>query len=199
VLHENTARPRGIPNPLDAAIRLAAAMLQRHQELHRYADPLLGPETFFLGQVHGGDFYNRLPTRAFLNGTHRVWPDKDWPDIHREFDRLVASVERHPDLHLDMRVFGNGLGYDVDPQAGLVQALRAGYRQIVGRELPLVGGMSVSDVNVIAREAGIPVCGHGTGSTTAHADLEWVNVADIVRSTRVYLATIINYLVVRGE
>ena len=67
VLHENVARPRGVPNPLDYAVRLAGRMLERDREMARHSDPLLGPETFFLGQVHGGDFFNRLPTRAFLN------------------------------------------------------------------------------------------------------------------------------------
>ena len=69
---------------------------------------------------------------------------------------------------------------------------------MVGEALQLVGALSVSDVNVIAREGGIPVVAHGTGSTTAHADVEWVNVSDIVRSTQVYLATIITYLGVQG-
>lgn len=193
-LHENVARPQGIPNPLDYAVRLAARLLDRDRELAAHADPLLGPETFFLGQIHGGDFYNRMPTRAFLNGNHRCWPDKEWGDIHHEFDRLLASVERHPGLEVSRRVFGNGLGYDVSPEARIVESLRSAYQRIVGRELPLVGALSVSDVNVIAREGGIPVVGHGTGSTTAHADLEWVDVADIVRSTKVYLAAIVDYL-----
>lgn len=193
-LHENVARPRGLPNPLDYAVCLAARILERHNELAAGQEPLLGPETYFLGQIHGGDFYNRLPNRAFLNGTYRYWPDKEWDDVYREFDRLLASVERHPDLKVSRRVFGNGLGFDVSPNARIVGSLRSAYQTITGRELPLVGALSVSDVNVIAREAGIPVVAHGTGSTTGHADLEWVSLPDIVRSTRVYLATIVDYL-----
>jgi acetylornithine deacetylase/succinyl-diaminopimelate desuccinylase-like protein len=64
----------------------------------------------------------------------------------------------------------------------------------VGRELPLAGELSVCDVNVIVREAGIPAVAHGTGSSTAHADLEWVDLEGVVRATKVYLATIVNYL-----
>ena len=194
VLHENVARPQGVPNPLDHVARLAAAILQRDRELSSQVDPLLGPETFFLGQIHGGDFYNRVPTRAFLNGVHRYWPDKDWDDIQRSFEALVSSVERDPMLQVRWNVSGNGLGYDVDPQAPIVGALRSAYQGVVGRELPLVGGLSVCDVNIIAREAGIPAVAHGTGSTTAHADLEWVDIPDIVRTTRVFVATILNYL-----
>jgi len=38
---------------------------------------------------------------------------------------------------------------------------------------------------------------HGTGSTTAHADVEWVDLEGIVRATKVFLATIVEYLGVR--
>ena len=193
VLHENNARPRGVPNPLDYAALLATRMLERGAELASARDPLLGPETFFLGQLHGGDFYNRVPTRAFLNGNHRFLPEKGWEDVERAFDVLLSSVERHPGLEVSYRLFGNGIGFRVDPEAHIVRSLRAGYRQVMGRELPLGGALSVCDVNVIVREAGIPAVAHGTGSTTSHADLEWVDLANMVRTTRVYLATILRY------
>jgi acetylornithine deacetylase/succinyl-diaminopimelate desuccinylase-like protein len=197
-LHENVARPRGLPNPLDHAVALAARLLEATRALAVADDPLLGPETFFLGQIHGGDFYNRLPTRAFLNGVHRYWPDKSWAQIEERFHHLLASVERPAGLEVHLHLLSNGLGYEVPPETPLVRALRQGYRAVVGRELPLVGELSVSDVNVIVREAGIPAVGHGTGSTTAHADLEWVSLADIVRTTKVYLATIVAYLGIKA-
>lgn len=198
VLHENVARPRGVPNPLDHAVRLAARILERNEELSQFPDPQLGPETFFIGQIHGGDFYNRVPTRAFLNGVYRCWPDKDWPQIQAEFERLLRSVKHHSDLRVDLKLGGNGLGFETPAEAGIVQALRRAYQDVVGRELPLTGELSVCDVNVIVREARIPAVAHGTGSSTAHADLEWVELEGIVRAAKIYLATIINYLGVEG-
>jgi acetylornithine deacetylase/succinyl-diaminopimelate desuccinylase-like protein len=194
VLHENVARPRGISNPLEQATRLAHRMMQRHDELQAYDDPLIGPESYFLGQIHGGDFYNRVPTRVFMNGNYRYWPGKDWQDVYREIDNQIAAVDWPADVRVTRELFGNGLGYDVSPDAGIVRALQGAYQSIVGRELPLVGALSVCDVNVIVREAGIPAVAHGTGTTTAHADLEWVELAGIVRATEVFIATILNYL-----
>ncbi len=194
VLHENVARKRGLPNPLEYVARLAARMMERHDALADAEDPYLGPETFFLGQIHGGDFYNRVPTRATLNGTHRCWPDKTWADVEGLFAEIIASMPKPEGLEPRYRLLSNGLGYALAPEAPIVQALQAGYQQVVGRALPLEGALSVCDVNVIAREAGIPAVAHGTGSTTAHADLEWVALDDIVRTTRVFLATILAYL-----
>ncbi|MGI6379450.1 MAG: M20 family metallopeptidase [Anaerolineae bacterium] len=193
-LHENVARPRGIPNPMHLAAEIASAFVLEDRRLASAPHPLLGPETFFLGQIHGGDFYNRVPTRAYVNGIHRYWPDKDWEDVHARIHQVVDSIPRAEGLTIDIQIGGNGLGYAVDPDSRLVRALQWGYDRVTGRELPLVGGNSVSDVNIIAREAGIPVLGHGTGSSTAHADLESVRVADIVRTTRVFLATVVRYL-----
>jgi len=197
-LHENVARPRGIPNPMHLAAEIANAFVQEDRRLASAQHPLLGPETFFLGQIHGGDFYNRVPTRAYVNGIHRYWPDKEWDDVRARIHQIVSFVSRPAGLTVEVEIGGNGLGYAIDPDSRLVSALQWGYGHATGRELPLVGGNSVSDVNVIAREAGIPVLGHGTGSTTAHADLESVRVADIVRTTQVYIATVVRYLGVMG-
>jgi len=194
VLHENVARPLRTPNPLDHAARLAARILERHRELASRDDPLLGPETFFLGQIHGGDFYNRMPTRAFLNGTYRVWPDRTWEAVEHEFAQLVASVEKSPGLTVNVNLLSNGLGWEMFPDERIVGSLRGAYQSVVGRTLPLSGALSVCDVNVIVREAGIPAVAHGTGTTTAHADLEWVALDNVVRTARVYVATILDYL-----
>jgi acetylornithine deacetylase len=159
----------------------------------------LGPETFFLGQIHGGDFYNRVPTRAYLNGTYRCWPDKTWQDVEHVFADLLASVDAPPELEVALALQSNGLGYALEPEAPVVRALRSAYERVVGRELPLVGAQSVCDVNIIVREAGIPAVAHGTGTTTAHADLEWVEIDNVVRSTKVYLTTIVHYLGVKDD
>ncbi|NLV74756.1 MAG: M20 family metallopeptidase [Chloroflexi bacterium] len=194
VLHENTARRQGVPNPLDQAARIAHAMLERNACEAQRPIELLGPETFFLGQIHGGDFYNRVPNKASLNGVYRYGPDKSWQDIEQVIEALLASVPPPEGIAVRYMLSSNGLGYQVDANAPIVAALQQGYQQVTGATLPLVGELSVSDVNVIAREAGIPVVAHGTGSTTSHADVEWVNVSDVVTSTKVYLATIAAYL-----
>jgi len=194
VLHENVARPRGIPNPLDAAAALAGRILTKTERLASADDALLGPETLFLGQIHGGDFYNRVPVDAMLNGTYRCWPDKDWTAVEDLFAGLLAGLDRDGELEVDVRLLSNGLGYAVDPDAPIVGSLRRAYERVVGQALPFAGAQSVCDVNLIVREAGIPAVPHGTGSTTAHADLEWVDLVGVVRATRVYLAAIADYL-----
>jgi acetylornithine deacetylase/succinyl-diaminopimelate desuccinylase-like protein len=194
VLHENVARPQGVPNPLDYAAELAVAFLQADRARAGARHPMLGPETFFLGQVHGGDFYNRMANQAFVQGIYRFWPDKSWDDVQRTFEAIIAGVPQAPGLDLAWTHGGNGLGFEMAPDDPIVTALRQSYQQVVGRELPLVGGLSVCDANVITREGGVPAVAHGTGSSTAHADVEWVELDGIVRATRIYLGAIVRYL-----
>ena len=54
----------GTPNPNLVAARVIEAIRTRNEELASVDHEWVGPDTYFLGEVHGGDFYNRHPTRV---------------------------------------------------------------------------------------------------------------------------------------
>jgi acetylornithine deacetylase len=58
---------------------------------------------------------------------------------------------------------------------------------VTGDELELRGRKTVADAAVFAA-AGIPTVYHGPGGTGAHADEEWIEVAELVRAANVYVA-----------
>ena len=64
----------GTPHPIIAAGRVIEAIAARNAELGAIEHPSVGSETYFLGEVHGGDFYNRFPTTCRLVGTRRWAP-----------------------------------------------------------------------------------------------------------------------------
>lgn len=86
------------------------------------------------------------------------------------------------------------VAYDLSPDLRIVRALPGAYRTVVGRGLRQADGLTMCGVNVIVREAGISAVSHGTVSTTTHADLEWVELPNIVGTPKVFAATIMNYL-----
>ena len=53
--------PAGTPNPILVAARVIEAVRARNEELSATEHPWVGAETYFFGEVHGGDFYNRSP------------------------------------------------------------------------------------------------------------------------------------------
>ena len=66
--------PAGTPNPVLVAARVIEAVRARNEELSATEHPWVGAETYFFGEVHGGDFYNRHPATCRLVGTRRWAP-----------------------------------------------------------------------------------------------------------------------------
>ena len=66
----------------------------------------VGAETYFLGEVHGGDFYNRHPVECRLVGTRRWAPGNTFAAVEAEFDALLEPIaaESGCAIDLDLRV-----------------------------------------------------------------------------------------------
>ena len=193
VVHENYAAP-GTINPLDIAVEVAARLRERHASLAREGElALLGPETLFLGEIHGGDFYNRVPLEARISGIRRCGPARTWDEITAEFAGLTEPFAAIQGVTITVDLASNGLGYQVPADAPIVAALAGAHERVSGRPLPVAGTKSVTDANIIVREGGIPALCYGPNGTTAHADAEWVALADLERAARVYAELVLQY------
>lgn len=181
--------PPGTPHPLFAAGRVIEAITGLRDELARTEHEWVGVETVFLGEVHGGDFYNRHPTRCRIVGTRRWAPGHAFADVERELHELLSPIaeETGCDIELDFRLVRDT--YRIHPGHPLVAALRAGYADVTGEELPLIGMKVVAD-GAIFHQAGVPTVYHGPVGEGAHADVEAIEVAELERATKVYLRTL---------
>jgi acetylornithine deacetylase/succinyl-diaminopimelate desuccinylase-like protein len=179
--------PKGTPHPLMAAGKVIEAIAARNAELAEVEHPWVGAETYFLGELHGGDFYNRFPTTCRLVGTRRWQPGKPLAEVRAEYEALLAplAAETGCTIELDLRLVRDS--YRIDPEAKLAVALREAYREVTGTEQQLIGMKVVAD-GAIFHQAGIPTVYHGPVGTGAHADVETMDVPELVRATRVYLA-----------
>ena len=178
----------GTPHPILAAGRVIEAIAARNAELATTEHPWVGAETYFLGEVHGGDFYNRFPNECRLIGTRRWAPGNTLEAVEEEFLELLDPIaaETGCSIELDLKLVRGA--YSIDPEHELSRALRAGYRDVTGTELPLTGIKVVADGAVFQGEAAIPTVYHGPAGTGAHGDIEFIPVAELVRATQVYLA-----------
>jgi acetylornithine deacetylase/succinyl-diaminopimelate desuccinylase-like protein len=177
--------PAGTPHPLFAAGKVIEAIAARNAELAQVEHPWVGAETYFLGELHGGDFYNRFPTTCRLVGTRRWQPGKALDEVRVEFEALLAGVvaETGCAIDLDLRLVRDS--YRVDPEERLAVALREAYREVTGTAQKLTGMKVVAD-GAIFHGAGIPTVYHGPVGLGAHADVESIDVPELVRATRVY-------------
>jgi acetylornithine deacetylase/succinyl-diaminopimelate desuccinylase-like protein len=186
VTHE-LKTPAGTPNPNLVAARVIEAIRARTEELAADEHEWVGAETYFLGEVHGGDFYNRHPVECRLVGTRRWAPGNTPAKVEEDFRALLEPIaaESGCTIELDFRLVRGA--YEIDPEHPLAVALREGYRDVTSQELPLSGVKLVAD-GAVFYAAGIPTVYHGPMGSGAHGDVETVDVPELVRATRVYLA-----------
>ncbi len=184
--HELKAEP-GTPHPIMAAGKVVEAIAARNLELSRVEHDLVGSETYFFGEVHGGDFYNRFPNTCRLVGTRRWAPGNDLAAVDAEFRELLSPIaaETGCEIELDLRLVRES--YEIDPEHPLSVALRRGYADVTGSELPISGIKLVADAAFFNGVCGIPAVYHGPAGSGAHGDVESVPVAELVRATKVYL------------
>lgn len=192
-IHEAEATP-ALPHPLWAMARLLELLDQRRRELRQVDVPLLGPESLFLGEVHGGDFYNRVPVTAQVIGTRRYAEPRTFADIEAEFAALCRAIEAETGATVYCRLQDVGRPFSLSPEEPIVDCLRRAYQHATGRELPPRGINVVGNAADLVNLGGIPAVYHGVNQTTAHSDDEHVVAADLVRAARVYAATILGYL-----
>jgi acetylornithine deacetylase/succinyl-diaminopimelate desuccinylase-like protein len=179
--------PPGTPHPLHAAARVVEAIRLRNEALARVEHPLVGSETYFVGELHGGDFYNRFPATCRIVGTRRWAPGNSLAEVEAEYRALLSAVavETGCEIELDLRLVRGE--YGIDPQHELVRALQAAHEEVTGSGLEPVGWKVVADGAVFSA-AGIPTVYHGPVGSGAHADVEYVEVPELERAASVYVA-----------
>jgi len=179
--------PADTPHPLLAAARVLEAIRRRTEELSRDEHPWVGAETYFVGEVHGGDFYNRFPATCRIVGTRRWAPGNSLAAVEEEYRALLAEVgaESGCEIELDLRLVR--AEYGIDPEHELVRALQAAHEEVTGQSLEPVGWKVVADGAVFSA-AGIPTVYHGPVGSGAHADVEYIEVAELERAASVYVA-----------
>jgi acetylornithine deacetylase/succinyl-diaminopimelate desuccinylase-like protein len=180
----------GTPNPILVAARVIEAVRARNEELSATEHPWVGAETYFLGEVHGGDFYNRHPASCRLVGTRRWAPGNTLGAVQAEYDELVAPIAAESGCAIDVRLKLVRDAYSIDPDHPLAVALREGYEAVTGAPLEVTGVKVVADGAVFQAVGGIPTVYHGPRGEGAHADVESIAVEELVRSTEIYLATL---------
>ncbi len=186
--------PSGTPHPILAAVRLVNLMQDRHAELAKVQIPYVGAESFFVGILQGGDFFNRWTNACRLVGTRRYGPENSYATVLAELQTMAAQVERETGAQVALNLIPVRDGFRVAEDEPLVIALRQAYLEVTGRELPLVGSRMVGDAAIFIKEGKVPAVYHGPGGQGAHADLESVAVSDLVRAAKVYVLTALDYV-----
>jgi acetylornithine deacetylase/succinyl-diaminopimelate desuccinylase-like protein len=181
---------------LMATTKLIKTMAKKDRELRarRGQHSLLAPESLFIGQLHCGDFYNRLSNKCFLQGTRRWHPDKRSNHVRDDFERMINTIRPGKNITItnDWKLIGDS--YEISHNQPIVRSLRKAYKCVNGKSMRVIGHSSVTDTCRLVRQGGIPAVLCGFGTSTGHADYEYADIAQMMRSARVLMLTVLDFL-----
>jgi acetylornithine deacetylase/succinyl-diaminopimelate desuccinylase-like protein len=191
-VHE-VMRPLDEPSVISAGAELVARLDRLGERLAKKSDPLAGPETVFIGQIHSGEIFNQFPQECRLEGTRRWLPGTSRQDVEKEFRTLLADLERDTKttIHADFRFIRDD--FHLDQNDPLVNAFQRAYEAVVGSQLPVGPKPFMDDGNSFWGLAKKPAITHGPRAGGQRTVNEWVSIDDLVRLAQVYALTAVAY------
>jgi acetylornithine deacetylase/succinyl-diaminopimelate desuccinylase-like protein len=178
-VHETLVQPDMV-DPVEVGRAVHAALAGLRERLAARPGPKPGP-SLFVGRFTAGDYYNRLPTRAVLQGTRRHDLDETLAGVESELRAVIADVARSTGVPIEIIVTPIAEAFDVDPADPLVRAMRTAHRELWGNELELVRSRVATNAVHFVQEAGIPAVGYGPDHASNHSDHEVLPVPELSR------------------
>ena len=157
----------------DNAILKAHDAFRRIETLpfSRQSSDLFDRPSINLARIEGGDAFNKVPDRCWMDVDIRFLPNQDTGAI-------LAQIRQIPDLEI-VKCFTRAPAI-VSRQNVYVQALRDGVSSSIEGEALSVGRDGASDA-ISFLEAGIPAVEFGPIGAGHHGPEEWVSVSSLVR------------------
>jgi acetylornithine deacetylase len=181
------------PNVIAAGAELVRRLLALDAELNRKRDPLAGPESVFIGQIHSGEIFNQYPQVCRLEGTRRWLPGMRHADVEAQFQQLVEEAARATDAMMTAKLCLMRDAFLLDQNHPFVSTFQSAYRTLSGQPLPIGAKPFCDDGNSFWALANVPAITHGPNAGGAHTLQEWVSISDLVRVAKLYSLTAIEF------
>ena len=149
-----------------------------------------------VGVFESGSYHSAFPDNCLLKGSMATVPGEDSAAVKAEFVEFVcAKVASDPWLkeHPPEVVF---TGYFAEPSeipidSPIVQTLCRKFVEVIGTEPVISGREGAADIRFMNRYGNTPTVIFGPGMTEQmHANNEWVNIEDLIQSTKILAHTI---------
>ena len=104
------------------------------EELAAIEHPWVGAETYFVGEVHGGDFYNRFPSSCRIVGTRRWAPGNTLEAVEAEYRSLLDRIaaETGCTIELDLKLVRDAYSIEQAIIPLLARAAGRPYLEVTG-------------------------------------------------------------------
>jgi acetylornithine deacetylase/succinyl-diaminopimelate desuccinylase-like protein len=162
---------------IDAIVRMAPVLaavgeLDAGLEAARDRHPLLGRASVHASLIEGGQDLASYPGRCLLKVERRTLPGESIEAVEAELRAAAPGAT--------VRAVFVRIPLETPGGSPIVEAVRSSAAGVLGRPPELVGVPFWTDAALFAA-AGIPAVVFGAGGEGAHAEAEWVELADVGR------------------
>lgn len=182
----------GTSNPLYAGAELTNSIEARGLELAEAPFDYLGPDSYHLGILEGGDYFNRFPTHCHLVGTRRNNPNADYDACLAELEGLVARVVARTGLTARVSLKNTRDPGAIPVDHELVSSVQAAHERVVGERMSL-GGLRLATDAPLFMKYGVPSLCHGPRGGGAHGDVEWVDLKSLAECAVLWAETAVAF------
>lgn len=185
----HSGRPDDGRNAIYGAARIVESLRAWHDELAAAPHPLVGPATFNVGLIDGGQGTSIVPARCRIQVDRRLLPGEDPAVVEAGARERIAALDLESDgLTVDLGLPMSMPGFETSPTDPFVTVLDESLTAAGGPGHPLGGWSAACDGGFVARDWGVPVVVLGPGSVNdqAHRPDESVGVDEITTAARAY-------------
>jgi succinyl-diaminopimelate desuccinylase len=196
------AMPYAGVNPIAAL----SAFIEQVKELQRLEQSLLGEHqylglpwltpTIIKSPITGEAQHNVMPESAYLALDIRTVPGQTHDKILRQLEAFARGLEQiTPRLKIEIDCFESRPWTETPKDNPIVKAVESAY-PLIFKQAPKYGGVpGATDGTFLHAWANVPIVTIGPGlRTIPHQRDEYVDVDDIIQSTRLYAAAAIYFL-----
>ncbi|MCI8862185.1 MAG: ArgE/DapE family deacylase [Lachnospiraceae bacterium] len=185
---------------IDKAIKVIQALNEKeHDWLLQYKHPLLPAPNLNIGVIKGGTAGSTVPGECeFSTCVHFIPNQMSHDQVVKEFTDTVSRtaqadpwMQEHPPK---VTMYQAGNGFEMEPDHAFVKTFLGAYKDMMGRDIKIVGSPSGCDSRLWRNIAGCPTIQFGPGNLSeCHSVDEWVSVEAYLQSILVYANTILEW------
>jgi acetylornithine deacetylase/succinyl-diaminopimelate desuccinylase-like protein len=190
-------------NPITEAGRLLEFLAELNAELRREVHPLTGANLLNVGIIQGGDYFNRIPSMCRIIGFRRWNPGQGMKESERDFAKVMEKFRSQSKS--EIRLAKHKLikpSYEISRDESIVRLAQSAYREVTGRDAPIVGAEWGCDASIFHSDGRIPAVHLGPLSEqnqrSAHSDNEHVEVSVLEPVAKICAMTVLDFCRIAG-
>ncbi|MFX1306161.1 MAG: M20 family metallopeptidase [Promethearchaeota archaeon] len=152
--------------------------------------------TVSLTMINGGNSFLTIPDKCVLQCSISVIPEMDLDSIKVKIFNFVESLKKEdPNLNINVQIGAFIKPHIPETNTTFATAIKKAFKNVFGEERDFKTSIPTTDAQIF-REKGIEtiLIGPLRGENNYHAQDEFVYIEDVMKVTKIYALTALNYL-----